>query len=157
RPWPPPAVTIADRPYFQTFKSGLQSPLVLVEPVHSRITGAWTTVLARKLIGTDGEFLGVIGRGIEPVHFEKFFASVALGEDAAIAMYHRDGTLLARYPHADEMIGRNFASGPLFERILSAADHGTTRISSPADGQERLGSVRELTNFPIVMVATTTV
>jgi diguanylate cyclase (GGDEF)-like protein len=155
--WPPPAVNVADRAYFKTFKSAPQSPLVLVEPVHSRVTGAWTTVLARKLIGPDGEFLGAVGRGIEPAHFEKFFASVALGEDAAISMFHRNGTLLARYPHVDEMIGRNFASGPLFEQVLSKADHGTTRIDSPLDGQNRLGSVRELTNFPVVMIATTTI
>jgi diguanylate cyclase (GGDEF)-like protein len=155
--WPPPPVNIADRSYFRKFKSVPHSPLVLVEPVHSRVTGAWTTVLVRKLIGPDGEFLGVIGRGIEPAHFEKFFASVALGEDAAISMFHRDGTLLARYPHVDDMIGRNFVSGPLFEHVLSKADHGTMRINSPVDGQERLGSARELINFPIVMIATTTV
>jgi diguanylate cyclase (GGDEF)-like protein len=155
--WPPPTVSVADRRYFQTFKSDLQSPVVLIEPVHSRVTGAWTTVLARKLIGPDGEFLGVIGRGIEPAHFEKFFASVALGDDAAITMFHRDGTLLARYPHADALLGRNFASSPMFEQILSKTDHGTLRISSTIDGQDRLGSVRELTNFPVVVSATATV
>jgi diguanylate cyclase (GGDEF)-like protein len=154
--WPTPPVSIADRHYFKTLKSDRQSQLVLVESIVSRVTGAWTTVLARKLTGPNGEFLGAIVRGIEPAHFEKFFASVALGEGATISMSLRDGTLLARYPHVDEMIGRNF-SGPLFEQVLAKADHGTTRISSPIDGQERLGAVRELTNFPIVMIATTTV
>ena len=72
---------------------------MLVEPVYSRITGAWTTVIARKVTGPKGEFLGAIGRGIEPANFEKFFATVALGPGATIAMHHRDGTLLARYPH----------------------------------------------------------
>jgi diguanylate cyclase (GGDEF)-like protein len=155
--WPPPAVNVADRAYFKTFKSDPQSPVVVVEAVHSRITGVWTTVLARKLIGPDGEFLGAIGRGIEPSHFEKFFASVALGDDASISMFHRDGTLLARYPHIDEMTGRNFVWGPLFQQVLSKAGHATTRIESPVDGQDRLASARELTNFPIVMTATTTV
>ena len=109
--WPVPAITVADRAYFRTFKSDPQSPLRLVEPVYSRITGAWTTVLARKLTGPNGEFLGAIGRGIEPASFEKFFASMALGDGAAISMYHRDGTLLARYPHVDAMIGSNFKNG----------------------------------------------
>ena len=152
--WPPPAVNVADRAYFKTFKSSPQSPVILLEPAHSRITGMWTTMLVRKLTGPDGEFLGVISRGIEPAHFEKFFASVVLGEGAEISMFHRDGTLLARYPHFDEMIGRNFGSTPLFEQILSKADYGTMRIGSPLDGQERLGSVRELTNFPIVITGT---
>ena len=86
--WPLPAVNVADRPYFKTFKSDPQSPEMLVEPVYSRITGAWTTVIARKVTGPNGEFLGAIGRGIEPANFEKFFATVALGPGASIAMHH---------------------------------------------------------------------
>jgi diguanylate cyclase (GGDEF)-like protein len=154
--WPPPPVNVADRDYFKRFQNP-NSPTVLVEPVHSRVTGVWTTVIARKILGPQGEFLGVIGRGIEPAHFEKFFASVALGEDAAISMFQRDGTLLARYPHVDDLIGRNFITSPLFEHVLSKADHGTMRISSPVDRQDRLGSARELNQFPIVVIATTTV
>ena len=70
--WPAPPVNVADRAYFKNFKSGPQSPAMLIEPVYSRITGMWTTVIARKVTGPNGEFLGVIGRGIEPAHFEKF-------------------------------------------------------------------------------------
>ena len=124
--WPVPAINVADRPYFKAFKSDPKSPAVLVEPVHSRVTGAWTTVIARKVTGPNGEFLGAIGRGVEPANFEKFFASLALGDDAAISMFHRDGTLLARYPHVETMIGQNFADGPFFQ-ILSKADRGTLR------------------------------
>jgi diguanylate cyclase (GGDEF)-like protein len=155
--WPAPAVNVADRAYFKAFKSDPRSPSLLVEPVYSRITGAWTTVLARKLTGPNGEFLGSIGRGIEPASFEKFFASVALGEGAAISMYHRDGTLLARHPHVDAMIGLNFKTGPVHQQILSRSDFGTIRITSPIDGQDRLASARALSNFPISVIATTTV
>jgi diguanylate cyclase (GGDEF)-like protein len=155
--WPSPDVSIANRPYFQAFKSDPQSPELRVEPVNSRVTGVWTTVLARKITGPDGEFLGTIGRGIEPANFEKFFASLALGDDAVISMVHRNGTLLALYPHKDAMIGKNFAAGPLFQNILSKADHGTLRLTSPINGQERLGSARQLNGFTIVVIATTTV
>ena len=99
--WPVRPVNIADRAFFRTFKSDAKSPSLLVDPVYSRVTGVWTTVLARKLTGPNGEFLGVIGRGIEPSSFARFFASVALGQDAAIAMHHSDGTLLARHPHVE--------------------------------------------------------
>jgi diguanylate cyclase (GGDEF)-like protein len=154
--WPVPAINVADRPYFKTFKNDPKSPEMLIEPVYSRITGAWTTVLARKVAGPRGEFLGAIGRGIEPANFEKFFASLSLGDDAAIAMFHRDGTLLARYPHMDTMIGQNFGNGPFFQDVLSKADHGTLRQTSPLDGQDRLGAARALNDFPIVVIATTT-
>ncbi|MGH6641108.1 MAG: bifunctional diguanylate cyclase/phosphodiesterase [Bradyrhizobium sp.] len=154
--WPAPPVNVADRAYFRTFKSSPQSPTVVIEPVYSRVTGVWTTVIARKVTGPNGEFLGVIGRGIEPANFERFFASVALGSGAAIAMHHRDGTLLARYPHLEEMIGRNFKTGPASQQRVFELAHTTSRLTSPLDGEARVISSRALTNFPIVIVAATT-
>ena len=155
--WPVPEVRVADRSYFKVFKSDPRSPDMLIEPVYSRITGLWTTVIARRMTGPTGEFLGAVGRGIEAANFEKFFASLALGEGAAISMYHRDGTLLARYPHVDAMIGQNFKAGPVHQQVLAKSDHGTVRIISPIDGQDRLASARTLRNFPISVVATTTI
>jgi len=155
--WPVPPASVADRRYFRAFKTGPQSPAMLIEPVHSLVTGVWTTVIARKVTGPNGEFLGAIGRGIEPANFEKFFASLALGDGAVIAMFHRDGTLLARYPHVESMIGQNFLNAPLFQNVLSKTNQGTLRLTSPVDGKDRLGSARLLNDFPIAVVATTTV
>ncbi len=154
--WPVPSVNVADRTYFKIFKFDPRSPTMLVEPVYSRITGAWTTVIARKVTGPNGEFLGVIGRGIEPANFERFFASVALGNGAAIAMHHRDGTLLARYPHLDDMIGKNFKTGAASQLAVFDLPHTTSRLTSPIDHEDRLIASRALTNFPIVIVAATT-
>src|SRR4051794_6510176 len=50
--WPVPDVSVADRAYFKVFISGPQSPTILLEPVYSRVTGAWTTIIARKVTGT---------------------------------------------------------------------------------------------------------
>src|SRR5438105_1816684 len=146
--WPVPPVNSADRAFFKTFKSGPQSPEMLVEPVYSRITGAWTTVIARKITGPKGEFLGAMGRGIEPVNFEKFFATVALGPGASIAMHHSDGTLLARYPHVAELVGKNFKTGPAAQRQIFEQPRSTSRLTSPIDGEDRLISSRALMNFP---------
>jgi diguanylate cyclase (GGDEF)-like protein len=153
--WPAPSVSVADRAYFKAFTSGPRSPDQLVEPVFSRITGAWTIVTARKIAGPNGEFLGVISRGIEPANFEKFFATLALGPDATVAMHHRDGTLLARYPHIDAMIGKNFNRGPANVRQVFELARSTSRLTSPIDGNDRLISSRTLSRFPIVIVATT--
>ena len=49
--WPVPPINVADRPYFKAFRSDPKSPDMLIEPVYSRITGAWTTVIARKVSG----------------------------------------------------------------------------------------------------------
>ena len=51
-------VNIADRAYFKAFKSGVAATPVLIELVQSRFTGGWTTVIARKMTGPNGEFSG---------------------------------------------------------------------------------------------------
>ncbi|QOZ76882.1 diguanylate cyclase [Bradyrhizobium sp. CCBAU 53351] len=154
--WPVPKVNMADRAYFRTFKYDPNSPEVLIEPLHSRISGAWTVLIVRKIVGPNGEFLGVVGRGIEPANFEKFFATVALGESATISMLHRDGTLLARYPHSGELMGRNFKTGSFEQQRVFGLDHFAGRFTSPIDGEDRLISSRALPHFPILMMATTT-
>ncbi|MBI5319788.1 EAL domain-containing protein [Bradyrhizobium sp.] len=155
--WPAPAVNIADRPYFRTFKSDPRAPEMTIEPVYSRITGIWTTVLARRVTGANGEFIGVVGRGIESANFEKFFATIALAPDSAISMYHRDGTLLARHPHVAEIIGKNFStSGAPELRAAFEQPATTSRRVSPIDGKDRLASSRALSRFPLVVVAATT-
>ena len=154
--WPPPSVNSADRAFFRSFKSNPQSPEMLLEPVYSRVTGVWTTVIARKVTGPKGEFIGVIGRGIEPVNFERFFATVTLGPGASITMLHSDGTLLARYPHVADMIGQNLKTGPSAQQQIFELPRSTSRLTGPIDGEDRLISSRALTNFPIVIVASTT-
>ncbi|MCP3389454.1 EAL domain-containing protein [Bradyrhizobium sp. CCGB12] len=154
--WPAPKVNVADRAYFRTFKYDPYAPDVLIEPLHSRVSGAWTILIVRKILGPNGEFLGVVGRGIEPANFEKFFASVVLGEGATISMLHRDGTLLARYPHSSELMGRNFKTGSSEHQRVFGLDHFAGRFVSPIDGDDRLISSRALPHFPILMMATTT-
>ena len=150
-----PAVNIADRAYFMALKSSPEPQQI--ELVRSRFSGGLRTVIARKVVGPNGEFLGVISRAIAPTKFENFFSSVALGKDAAISMFHRDGTMLARHPHADAMIGQKFKTAPLLAKVLAERGQQTLRVLSPVDNQDRLGSAAELSHFPIVVVATTTV
>jgi diguanylate cyclase (GGDEF)-like protein/PAS domain S-box-containing protein len=155
--WPVPDLSIADREFFRSFKSGGTAMPVLIELVRGRFIGGWATVIAHKVRGKNGEFLGVVTRAITPASFEQFFASLALGDSAAISMYHRDGTLLARYPHVQEMIGQNFEASPVHQQLLVHSEHGTMRLTSPIDGMDRLAAARNLNDFPISIIATTTV
>jgi len=156
--WPVPDVNIADRGYFHAFKSGTETTPVMIEMARARISApGWATIVAHKLTGPQGEFIGVVSRAIAPATFEKYFASVVLGEGAAISMYLRDGTLLARYPHIERMIGSNVRSSPIYHYISSPSGRGTIRLTSPIDGQERIASAYALKNFPISIVASMTV
>ena len=155
--WPVPNLNISDRAYFRTFKSGSTAAPLLIELVRGRFIGGWATVIAHQVRGRNGQFLGVVARAITPASFEKFFASLTLGDSAAISMYHRDGTLLARYPHVQAMMGQNFDASPVHRQLLANSDHGSMRLTSPIDGLDRLAAAHMLNDFPISIIATTTV
>ena len=154
--FPAPPISVADRHYFEVLKSSPSQSLA-VELLRSRVTGKMAILFGQKMRGIDGTFLGVATRGFDPTKFEEFFASAALGKDAAISMFDQDGVMLARYPHVDGRMGMKLSTAPLYRKILTARDHDTSRIISPIDGQKRLISVRRLGHFPLTVVATTTV
>ena len=139
--WPVPDVSIADRRYFQEFTSGRPTPDVIVEPVVSKVTKVWTTVFARKIVGRNGEIIGFASRGVEPTHFEDFVASLALNNDTAISMIHRDGTIIARYPQGRQgWSARTSPGSPSFQRALAL--NGNISGASRARCRERTGSAR---------------
>ena len=152
---PLPAANVSGRAYFREFKTNPDAPPVLTEPVLSIFTGSWTTVIAHRLTGANGVFLGVMSRRIDPASYERFFATVLLGPGAAIALFHGDGTMLARYPHVEAMIGRKFNTAPLFKRVLERGGlQQMQRVESPVDHKDKLGAAAMLQRFPMVVVAT---
>jgi diguanylate cyclase (GGDEF)-like protein/PAS domain S-box-containing protein len=156
RPDPITDISIAERGYFKEFKFNPNADPIAVEAARSYIDGSWTTIIAHRLNAPDGTLLGVMSRRIDPVNYELFFASLTLGEGSAIAMFHTDGTMLARFPHVDELMGKKLPKAPLLHRILARGGVQTLRMESPIDREDRLGAGSALSHFPIVVIATTT-
>ncbi len=152
--WPVPDVSIADRDYFKAFTSGKPVPDVIVEPVTSKVTGLWTTVFARKIVNRRGELVGFASRALRPSHFEDFVASLALGSNTGISVIHRDGTIMARYPQNDKYVGRNVSGLRQFQLALQRGGDISGRFKGSL-GDDSIGSVKPLTHFPIVIVAST--
>jgi diguanylate cyclase (GGDEF)-like protein/PAS domain S-box-containing protein len=153
-PWPPPVINISSRHYYQVFRTDPSPPRFLAEALKSFYGGHWTTILAHRLTGVNGTFLGVMTRRFDPANYENFFASVAFGTGTAISMFHRDGTLLARHPHDEELIGRNLRSAPLLSRMLATGQPQTLRLNSAVDGVPRLAAGVLSHSLPIAFVAT---
>jgi diguanylate cyclase (GGDEF)-like protein len=150
---------VADRNYFRALKTGDRSSSspIQIELVWGRISGAWATIIAHRLSGPKGEFIGVVTRTILAATFEKYLASVVLREGAAISVYRRDGILMARFPHVEHMIGASIRGAAIYPYITSPSRHATIHTVSPIDGKERLASANALRSFPIALVASLTV
>jgi diguanylate cyclase (GGDEF)-like protein len=155
RVWPVPALNIADRDYFKSLAehSSIGSE---ISSVTSRFSGEKAIVFAQRISATHGAFLGVVTRAVRPDNIGSFFASAGLGEGAAVAMHHRSGNLLARFPAVDELLGKNFKNGSQDQRAVFERYDFVTRLKSPVDGKDRILASRALSAEPLVIVATQT-
>jgi signal transduction histidine kinase/ActR/RegA family two-component response regulator len=153
---PLPNINIADRSYFRAFKTNATSAVTLLEPVMSRVTGKPTTILARKLTSSNGTFLGIMLRRIDPYQYEKFLDTLTLGNNATISIAGTNGELISRFPRSDRMIG-NLRSGPIFQEAIAKPGPATGRVVSPLDGLDKMASARQMRSFPIVVLASMTI
>jgi diguanylate cyclase (GGDEF)-like protein/PAS domain S-box-containing protein len=156
RTWPVPSVKIPDQDPSEAFESDPRLISFVGKPLRSPVTGNWVVSIARKLTGPNGEFLGVVQGAMELPYFEQLFQTVAPGSNSTIALFHRNGTLLVRYPRQDTAVGRIFPQSR-FLKTLATSDHGSGREVGVIDGQERLISARSFAHYPVAVVATSTV
>ena len=147
--WPVPSLTLSDRKYFRTFKTDPNSPPVLIQLVESRISKGDTIVIARKVSSSEGAFLGMVTRSISPERFQSFFSTILL-PDSALALLHRDGSLLASYPPFDQERMRDLQDSPFLTQVF------TDGYANASEGPLDLASARSLQHYPIYIIATRT-
>src|SRR5439155_15991828 len=103
--------------------------------------------------GPHGEFLGIVLGVIDIRHFEEFFKSIILQPGGAVTVFRRDGTMLARHPHVEKMMGEKLAPQAPFYPLV-AQGGGTGRTPGYVDGSARVVSVHPLRDFPLVATLT---
>jgi signal transduction histidine kinase/CheY-like chemotaxis protein len=120
------------------------------DPLHGP-DGQWTALMLRPILSHDGAFDGAAIALLNLGYFEDFYRAVELNESGAILLHLRDGTVLARYPHSDAVIGESYADLPPFKDILAHGLAGTVIMDSPIDGTRRVLAIRALKAFPLAV------
>jgi PAS domain S-box-containing protein len=156
RYWPIPDVNVSDRDYFKALKSDPNLFSFISEPVRNRGTGTWTIYIARKVIGSNGDFVGLVLVAMELHYFEKLFGTIALNPSGSISLFRRDGVLLARHPRVD-VVARSYGTSAIFVKLLADSDRGVGRQVSVIDGKDRLIAAHAVPHYPVVVAATTTI
>ncbi len=111
----------------------------------------WVAMMTRRLLAPEGQFAGIAIAYLNLAYFQDFYEAVDLAENGAIQLHHRNGTVLARFPRADKVVGLNYAREPPFADVLAHAQAGTVVMTSPLDGSERILAIRALKNFPLAI------
>lgn len=145
-----PGVSVFDRSYFQAHLNDPAPKGAVSGPLRSRSGLGWFLPVTRPL-RVNGQFRGVVVASLQPQYFELLFSRLGLGNPDAVTLHHRDGTLIARYPHREDHIGKSFAATALFARHLPRAAAGSYFTDSGVFSYERVVSYRTLSDVPLVV------
>lgn len=148
-----PRVSLADREYFRAHREDASLGLHIGQPLLSRSVGIWFVSLSRRIDNPDGSFGGIVVAAMEPLYFEQFYRQLWVGS-GTIALFLKDGTLLARSPRNEDAIGQSFASSEPFHSRIALHENDVYLGKSPIDGIERLAGYQTSEDLPIVMMVT---
>jgi hypothetical protein len=155
RSWPSTPVDVSDRDYFQVNREKAGNAPFIGAPVHSRVTGDWVINFSRRINGPKGEFLGVIIGSMQIDYFQELYRAIFGDSERTVALFRRDGVLLARYPIAESIIGNFYGDRPVFSQLLTNGDSGIAYTRSSAiDGQARIMAPHAVRGFPLVVNVT---
>ena len=144
--FPPPAVNVRDRSYFQAIANGLEA--TTFGPFVGRNSNRYTYALARRIENAAGGFGGVALAAIDPVYLQEFCWSNRLSDDFEAVMTNAQGKIIASCRPTDlskfsKIIGVDVDSA-LFDGALRgmAAETGMRR------GNGYLVSISPVPGFP---------
>ncbi|MGZ5803667.1 MAG: diguanylate cyclase domain-containing protein [Xanthobacteraceae bacterium] len=150
RSWPADPLDVSDRDYFKYFTEHPDEETYISGPVINRTTGAPSIFLARRISNSDVSFAGVVVAGVPLASFKDIFAAIGLQGGQAFVFFHKDGTVLLRYPDDQASAGQKLpASSPWYGIIAKGG--GTFRSSGTFDDKARLISVRPIPGYPLAV------
>lgn len=140
----------SDRDYFKAHKASPDTALHISRPLISRLTGARSIVLSRRINKPDGSFGGLVLGTLKLSYFGRMFDSLGLGRDGAINLYLNDGTRIVRYPYLESDVGANIAGAPSFETFVREGSGSYVGVSVK-DGIERYYSFTHVADHPLIL------
>ncbi len=149
RQGPVPAINAADRDFFKHFRDHDDSNLYIGTPVKGRVTGVWTIFPARRVLASDGRFLGLIAAAIDIGYLQGFYQ--ATYKDQGVTLLRSDGVVLARYPDPKQVsIGTSMpAKSPWYGVV--ARNGGTYRSPGFFGAPPSIVAVRTVHDYPMVV------
>jgi diguanylate cyclase (GGDEF)-like protein len=144
---------VGDRDYFKFHQQNVSSQAHIGAAIRSRENGEWIIPISKRVNDKNGNFQGVLLAGIKMAYFDQFFKSFSIDDNGSMFLGLTDGTLLARRPFVESLIGTSLARSEIFEKLLPNAPSGNAMFRSLVDGVVRLYGYRQLDTYPLVVSA----
>ncbi|WP_377806433.1 cache domain-containing protein (plasmid) [Azospirillum sp. A29] len=155
RQFPAPVLDLSQRDYYLALKDADPGRAYLSRPTQSLVTREWTLYIARRVNDPDGRLVGLVVGVIRLSYFEQFYRSLHVTPGSGFSLWWRDGMLLARFPPTPDKIG-TLATDPIIDSQLSQSGTAATTLKNSIDGADRILSVQQLRNYPLVVAVSRT-
>ena len=140
----------ADRASFQLQARADTDQLHVHPPLVSRVTGQWAMPVTRP-VQRHGRFAGVATLALSPQYLSDALARQQVSAKDVIALFHADGSYLARSTDLGRVLGRQIAQDRPFMQP-GAASEGQFRQVAQMDGRDRLYAWYRLDRLPLITV-----
>jgi diguanylate cyclase (GGDEF)-like protein/PAS domain S-box-containing protein len=139
-----------DRDFFTHFKNSDDPGVYVSAPARSRATGNWTLFLARRIVASDGQFLGVVAAAIDIDSLQNFYRASRATSAQGVTLLRRDGLVVVRYPDPSHSIGTSMPPQSPWYGIV-AKDGGTYRSPGFFGAPPAIVAARPLHDYPLVI------
>ena len=136
----PPPLNVADQEQFLAVRDGDggRGRLYVAAPVRSRLLDGWILSVSLGLDKPDGGFDGIAGGVVDPEYFAQVFRRIELGPNDVVTLFRGDGTILAREPVDETLLGTSLAGRPFMTEIVPKAPAGAFHAHGLSDLESRV-------------------
>nr|WP_308423903.1 sensor domain-containing diguanylate cyclase [Pseudomonas asuensis] len=149
----PKGINNSDRDYFIYHRTHTDPGIRINPVVKSRSTGDLIIPVSQRINNPDGSFAGVLLATLKVDYFVQFYSGFKVDPKGAIVVALTDGTILARRPFKESVIGTSLAKSVIFTDYLPHSRSGTALITAVVDKVERMYSYKQLDRYPLVVEA----
>jgi signal transduction histidine kinase/DNA-binding NarL/FixJ family response regulator len=148
--WPSAGRDLSPGDVFRHFRDQHDNGPYLSTPESGRLSGGWTFFLARRIVGRDGRFVGIVAGTISLKYFSNLFETIDRDNSVLITLLRRDGTIVVLHPRSPTFIGRRLPDDSPWYRIL-ASGGGLYEAIGYVSGEPRSTAVHPLGDYPLVI------
>ncbi|AWN49711.1 GGDEF domain-containing protein [Methylobacterium terrae] len=142
--------SFADRDYFQVHRTSPDVGLYISKPYQSRLSGAYTVALSRRIEKPDGSFGGVAVATMRLSHFTQILAQIGLGRDSSINLVRQDSIRIVRFPYDVRDVGTDVSGTSNLQRVI-AERQGSFAARANRDGVRRLFTFAQVGSLPLFL------
>ena len=148
-----PLANMAHLEMFVAANAGQKTGVFIGEPFLGMLNKRWLIPVSLPLEAKP-HGLALIAAVIPLQTLEGVFEAARDQPNGSVALLRRDGTVMARMPRVEDMVGKSIGAGRLISAVIKEKPHGTVVKSSDIDGKERLLAYDTSLDFPLVTVVT---